>query len=367
MRKKKKKYAITYFIVSYGNDSLGVAKKVRDQIEIWNKEKIDFNLFVITDFVGKLIWESVKVDSTIKLERKGVLRLVTRPYHLICAARLTRDILYIRETFPIPYWKFKRDPIWIMEIQTIQENELRLRSYSRFLLYKCLQKWWKKKFEGVIFISNELSSILQSSFKNSRSTVISNGINLERFQEKLTKENNHELQFLFIGTLDQKWQGLDQLLELASLMIDITFNIVGETKVTHDVTDNVVFHGALDVEQYVGVAQQCTLAFGTLNQLVTGMIEASPLKVREYLALGLPVVIRYSDTDFQRDHDFLLKLPVNDQRLVDFKEQIFDFSVKWKKREVKMSEITPFISASIKESQRLEFFNRILLQKLGQV
>ena len=123
-----------------------------------------------------------------------------------------------------------------------------------------------------------------------------------------------------------------------------------------------IFHGQLAVEQYSKIARNCNLAFGTLNQQVTGMNEASPLKVREYLALGLPVVIRYIDTDFHGNHSFILNLPFDNRRLVDFKDEIFKFSSDWQNKRVSNFEVEPFISAKNKENQRIRFFERILSQ-----
>lgn len=40
-----------------------------------------------------------------------------------------------------------------------------------------------------------------------------------------------------------------------------------------------------------------------------GLNEASPLKTREYLVAGVPVLTAYRDTDFLRGAPFLLQLP----------------------------------------------------------
>jgi hypothetical protein len=135
---------------------------------------------------------------------------------------------------------------------------------------------------------------------------------------------------------------------------------VGDTKKNYSTLKNVVFHGLLNSKQYVSVASNCTVAFGTLNQQITGMKEASPLKVREYLALGIPVVIRYIDTDFQGRYDFLLNLPIDNRRLVDFKGEIVKFSREWQGKRVSRNEIEPFINSQNKETNRLMFFDRIL-------
>ena len=358
---KKTKYEITYFVVAYGAESLGVAKKIEDQILAWRANKPKLLLFVITDSQGASIWRKIDVDSKILIEKKGILRYLSRSFFLYLAKRKTQKILYIRETFPIPYLNIFKGPLWILEVQTIQENELLLRSTFRFKLYKLLQKSWNSKFHGVVFISNELSRLLKNSYKQSQSIVISNGINLKRFNENVISDSKDELQFLFIGSLDQEWQGTEQLVELAKFMPDVTFNLIGEFNNKLEVPSNVIFHGFLKPDQYFEIASKCRLAFGTLNQQITGMSEASPLKVREYLALGLPVVIRYIDTDFQGEHPFLLKLPMDSRRLFEFQAEILEFAHNWADRKVRRFEIEELISTDSKENRRLTFFDRILV------
>ena len=363
MVSKNGKYAVTYFIVAYGNESIGVAKKIEDQIAAWTAKKLEILLFVVTDTVGAEVWKKIDAKSKILVEKKGILRYFSRTLFLYLAKRETQEILYIRETFPIPYLRMKKGPRWILEVQTIQQNELKLRSIFRLKLYRFLQKSWNSKFEGVVFVSNELSQLLKNSYKKSQSIVISNGINLTRYSEKPLIRNENGLQFLFIGSLDQEWQGTDQLIELAAVMPNVKFNLIGPTISNLKAPENVVFHGLLNTEQYSAIASKCRLAFGTLNQQVTGMNEASPLKVREYLALGLPVVIRYIDTDFQADHHFILKIPIDSRRLVEYKKEIIEFSSRWADKRVSESEIAPFISVNGKEHDRLAFFDRILTEE----
>ena len=65
------------------------------------------------------------------------------------------------------------------------------------------------------------------------------------------------------------------------------------------------------------------VAIGTLSLHTKQMEEACPLKVREYLAWGLPVIIGYKDTEFPApDTAFLLQLPNNPTNVHDHLDQI---------------------------------------------
>jgi hypothetical protein len=41
--------------------------------------------------------------------------------------------------------------------------------------------------------------------------------------------------------------------------------------------------------------------------------EATPLKVRRYLAHGIPVILGYNDTDIHSEYNFVLKVSSNDE------------------------------------------------------
>ena len=88
------------------------------------------------------------------------------------------------------------------------------------------------------------------------------------------------------------------------------------------------------------------------------MHEASPLKVREYLALGLPTIIGYKDTDFPQGAPFLLELP-NVENNVDFAaDAILRFVEEWKNKRVPRSEVL-HLDLKKKERERLRFLKEV--------
>jgi hypothetical protein len=88
------------------------------------------------------------------------------------------------------------------------------------------------------------------------------------------------------------------------------------------------------------------------------MQEACPLKTREYLAYGLPVVIGYKDTDFPRGEDFLLQLPNREDNVRQELPAIREFVLRWKGKRVPRDAIA-HIDGVTKELARLEFFSSL--------
>ena len=130
--------------------------------------------------------------------------------------------------------------------------------------------------------------------------VISNGIDLSAFQP-LDAPNNETPRLVFIGTPGYSWHGVDKLVELARTFPDLHIDIVGYDQLPeHEpLPPNLTLHGYLNADGYRKVMAGCDLAISTLALYRKGMEEACPLKTRECLAYGLPMVLPYVDTDLK--------------------------------------------------------------------
>ena len=105
---------------------------------------------------------------------------------------------------------------------------------------------------------------------------------------------------------------------------------------------------------------RCVIAFGTLALHRKQMNEACPLKVREYLAFGLPVVIGYGDTDLTGIEPWwLLRVPNAEDNVRQNAERIRSFIADVRGRRVPRDEVADRIGAAAKEQRRLEFMERL--------
>jgi glycosyltransferase involved in cell wall biosynthesis len=68
-----------------------------------------------------------------------------------------------------------------------------------------------------------------------------------------------------------------------------------------------IFHGMRDRDYCQRIFAQCDIGIGTLALERKGMKEACPLKVREYLASGLPVYAGHQDGALPDDFPFYKK------------------------------------------------------------
>jgi len=90
------------------------------------------------------------------------------------------------------------------------------------------------------------------------------------------------------------------------------------------------------------------------------MEEACPLKTRECLAYGLPMVLPYADTDLKYlDADFLLKIPNKEDNIQSHGQAIHDFAYRMRGWRVDRDQIT-LIDQVAKEAERIRFFEEII-------
>ena len=105
--------------------------------------------------------------------------------------------------------------------------------------------------------------------------------------------------------------------------------------------------------------RQADIALGTMALHRTGLNEAAPLKDREYLAYGIPVVTSYPDPDFTDDDDYILRLPNEASNLDNHWKQVVQFANQWRRRRVPRRAIE-HLDMVYKESKRSAFFEQVV-------
>ncbi|MGE5483751.1 MAG: glycosyltransferase family 4 protein [Ignavibacteriales bacterium] len=192
--------------------------------------------------------------------------------------------------------------------------------------------------------------------------VVPNGVAWREFA-RLPAPGNDRPNIVFVGSSDQPWQGVDKITYLAKRCPEFTFHVVGPKNV--EVLPNVVVHGwklGKDLQQIYAVSDA---AIGTLALHRKGMNEASPLKVREYLAYGIPSIIGYHDPDLEGHIPGILKLPNHEHNVANAVSEIRQFIVAHVGKRVGDG-VKLLIDSGRKEAKRVGFFQMVLDQHRRQ-
>jgi glycosyltransferase involved in cell wall biosynthesis len=210
--------------------------------------------------------------------------------------------------------------------------------------------------------SHELADLPANQRHGKRVCVVSNGIELDRY-EILAPEDHMAPSLTLVGSPGMNWHGVDKLIWLAKQYPELDIHIVGYSKndLSQSIPENVSLHGYLQPADVKQVLMKTDVAFGTLALHRKNMMEASPLKVREALAYGIPVVLPYQDTDLQNvESDLFLFLPNTPDNVSSHAQLIRDFAFRVKGKRVDRKLIRHLINRYEKEQKRLEFFEQVL-------
>lgn len=273
--------------------------------------------------------------------------------------RFSPELIYFRQTrwFPGLVHAVATNAPYILELNSKDVEEIKRAGWVDRVLHLATRQHLLRAAAGFVAVSHEIADTLQPFGKPV--CVIANGFDVRSVQPRKPPCNTRP-QIVFVGSPGQAWHGVDKVLDLARRLPGFDFHIVGP-ELAGDTPSNVVRHGYLDPAALTALYRRIDVGIGSLALHRNNMIEASPLKVREYLSYGLPVIVGYQDTDL-KDSPFLLDIGNHEENVERNVDRIVEFVSKWKDATLDMKMIFDRIDVSGKESKRLEFMERIILE-----
>jgi len=295
---------------------------------------------------------------------KNEIKRIRAAQNLINQVRIFRpDIIYLRwAMYVFPIHQIKTISPVILEINTNDVFEHQRLGFSRNIYNRITRGIILRNARGLVFTTRELSSVKAFSCFNKPFKVISNSINLTSAPYYPAPANKPP-HLLFVGTSGFPWQGVDKLVSFADQFPDIEVDLVGFTEIPgiERIPVNIKLHDYLEGKAYEIVLSNADAAIGTLALHRKGMQEASPLKIRDYLARGIPCVLPYTDTDLSNlNLKCLLKISNTEKNLEISSHLVHDFVYNMRGKRVQRDLIQSYIDNRPKEVERLKFFKQLL-------
>jgi hypothetical protein len=353
---------IAYFARIDLGKSSGVLKKILRQLNVWQSFGHEVKLFALTRPVEEY-YPGLDKYSFLSIETASYGHLLLKA---ISAERMIKewdpDIIFWRYSSYYPLLNslvLSRFPT-VADINSNYDEEYK-RIHSRLanLFHLATKNKAFRNVSGFSTLTNELAEWLGEYKKPS--IVIGDGIDLENIPKSLPARNESSRLVVF-ASRNFPWIALDKIIFLAAQCPELYFDVIGLTPgdfSDFQPTENIVFHGFLNKRDYSKLLFQADVAIGTLGLHRIGLEEMAPLKLREYLAYGLPTIIAYRDTDFIEGSPFLFQLPNTEENVARNIDKIKEFVAEWTGKRVPREAIE-HLDITKKEQQRLEFFSRIL-------
>jgi hypothetical protein len=335
----------------------GVGDKILSQLAAWRAAGETAELFLLSPppAEGSILYLEGEVFTF-----SGARERVKATRRLYAAVRRYRpDAVYLRyDLFVPPPSALARHARTVVEINSNARAELGERSRAAALYERLQERAVLRRAAGAVCVTHELAESITQRSPALPVRVIANGIEFAGITP-LPAPAGEGIRLVYLGD-DVYWQGVDKLFELAASTPDWQYDLIGVDERRSG--GNVTCHGFLPADQYEPILARADIAVGTLALYRKQMNEACALKVRRYLAYGLPVLLGHIDTDFiGREPWFLLRLPNTDSNVADGLDRIREFARTVKGRRVERSEVEPLLSAAAKEAERLAFLAELTM------
>ncbi len=341
----------------------GVSRKILAQVQAWEKENHRV-LLVSTASLTFFTSAGKRIGMPrLRIPRRGwriFVHLLVGTWRLRGLLRdVSFDLVYTRYRLYAPFFRsaLKNRPL-VVEINSDDRREYQSSSVLLAGYNRLFRRFFLQHADAFVCVSRELSKTFCTQGKPC--TVIANGADVASMPFVSSVANSRP-KFVFIGSAGQPWHGVDKIVAMARNMKAFDFHVVGMDGAS---SDNLFFHGFLDGREHQLLVGSCDIGIGSLALHRIGMNEASPLKTRQYLAQGLPVLYAYDDTDLPADEPFALRLPNTEDNTAAHAEAIAAFAMRvWNDAEIRASArafALEHLDVSVKERQRLEFFQKVL-------
>lgn len=332
------KVAYIFFYLGEIEERSSVFKKVVSQFESFNKI-CNARFFIVCQKINRSILEELPNDVKIIQRCTKKFRVVNAIFLIKLLSKsldeFRPDFIYFRDIAYYPYFYRainKKYAKIFVEVQSKLLNELELmnngKSTKDRILFreKLLQRRYFKKIDGLITITDEIAEYEHQFNPNTKTYTIGNGYS--GIMNSSKRIDDETIDLLFVGSPGQPWHNIERLLKsydnyITSTGDKVTFkiHIVGMEK--NDIeyqtkNGNVIFYGYIsNSEELSRIYQKADIGVGTLGFYKKNMDEAAPLKVREYLSYGLPIIVGYKDVDLSKDLPFVMQVENSDE-IIDF-------------------------------------------------
>jgi glycosyltransferase involved in cell wall biosynthesis len=335
----------------------GISKKIRAQCLAWQAAGHEVCYFSLTPSAA--VWPGMQSVPVEVFPRGRWLTRLRQSWRLARRILVSRpDVIYFRYAYHSPgLVRLFREIPTIAEINSDDRAEYPLTlSRTKVAYHRLTRNRVLRAVGGFIAVTRELAERLAGFGKPCQ--VIANGITFADFPVLPPPDRERPPRLVFMGSAGSPWHGLTRVAALARLFPSWPIDIIGESVPDAPPTAGMHFHGALPRERYEPLLRAATVAIGTMALYIKNMDEACPLKVREYLAEGLPVIAAYRDTDIPDAADYFLRLPNTANGLDAHRERIARFIDSWQGRRVPRQSVQQLDSAG-KEAHRLAFLDQI--------
>jgi Glycosyltransferase Family 4 len=352
-------------VAAYQTD--GVNNKISMQVAHWRRAGHDVHLLCLSPRADAAGAEPA-VPGTV-FAYGGVVELARATVALAAATRrLAPDVVYLRYDLFVPPLPPLLTPLpVVVEINTDNRREARVEGRVGWAYNELSRKATLRPTTGLVCVTHELARSDDLTRYAKPTAVIGNGADPALTAAVPPANGTRPAAVMLLG-YPAAWAGVDKVVALAEAMPELDLHLVGSRDHVPrgPLPANVHVHGRLPRDGYREVLGGADFGIGPLALHRIGMSEASPLKVREYLLHGLPVLTAHEDTDFLGEEPwFLRRLPNREDNVATGVPAIRAWAKSVAGRRVPRGDVVSRLGMEGKEAARLAFLSDLVHNSSG--
>jgi glycosyltransferase involved in cell wall biosynthesis len=351
---------VAYVVHWQGGADTGPFHKITTHRRIWTTLGLDVQLFVTTSAATAADWERAVPGAVVLAADRARDKVRVRARVVDAVLEHQPDLAYIRHGLWYPSFdRLARHVPVVVEVGANDRAEINTKSAVKSTLHRVTRSRYLRACSGFVFVTHELAASPAFTAFDKPHVVVSNGIDLSDY-DGLPATVDAPPRLVFLGHPDSPWHGVHELPGLARAFPDWQIDVVGPRPGEIGAApDNLHLHHAMDRAACRPILTRADVGIGTLGLYRLGTEEASPLKTREYLAHGLPVIAGYLDTDFPETVPFLLRVPNRPGGLGAAYDEVARFVARWHRHRVDRSAVSA-VDIGAKEADRVRFLRTLM-------
>ena len=337
----------------------GLWLRLTERLEVWAQQGLDVDVIIAARRDSPL--------TTPPLIGPHRLHLLTSNSSFSASHKLPQimqvvkpDIVYMRYNLPYPGMiQVSRSWATVLEVHADDTLEWRHRPLRYRYLAKLLRGHLLKNIEGLVLVDPEMRNSSNFPVHEVPTLILPNGIkisSIEQYGKPRLRADGPPRFAMAVGN-SEPWHGLDKFADIARLMPECEFSVIGTSGAVNQATQNLRFDGRVDAADVMKLLHMVDFGIGNLALERIHRRKPSPLKVREYISAGLPCILAHEDPDLG-DTDGVLQLPYGFSPNLQVASQIRAFATRWTGKSCPL-DMAMSVDVVAKEKKRLAFITEI--------
>ena len=298
-----KNLKIVYFLDWQGRADAGVVIKVRNQVTSWEKQGIEVKVVLVTS--AKSEDYNFDVPTYVFKSESKISRYFARRNAFRYLRHEHQDwVIYRRYALMIPIEVLSMKKLQtIIELNTNNRVFYKERGKLQFLWFSFQNLLVAKLAVGACAVTSEIKELNSNNFK--KVSTFTNAINLDQY--KSIRRNISSQKLIFLAGDNFSWNGIPILQSIVNALPNFEIDVYGISSENSE-KDRIHFFDYISKEDLELRMPEYLAGVATLELDKIGLNEAAPLKTREYLLRGLPVIGRFTDSGLANDFPFFFKI-----------------------------------------------------------